>query len=111
MKTALIVMTTALAAACLVLLGLLVFQQRYHESREISRVFRELGHHRTTLYLDEIDVLDCPADFRQAYAVYVHDERNAGASMKAKTLALARLEHVAKKHGIIFAHDKEPVTR
>jgi hypothetical protein len=84
----------AICAVCFV-------QQKFHESAEIARVFRQVTHSRSTLHLDEIDVQDCPKDFRLAYANFVLEEKAPGMTLRKKYLALSKLED-ARPHDVIF---------
>lgn len=96
-----ITLATAIGSAYLVFHTM----QRQHDSAEICRVFRELGHARTIIYLDEIDVQDCPSDFRRAYATYVIEVREAGLFTSSKNLAFSKLQDAARSHGVIFTAD------
>jgi hypothetical protein len=82
------------------------FEQKQRDGAEICRVFRELGHARTIVYLDEIDVQDCPTDFRHAYETYVIEVRAAGAFKSSKELALVKLQDSARLHGVSFTPKK-----
>ena len=79
--------------------------QKQHESAEICRVFRELSHARTIIYLDEIDVQDCPADFQHAFSTYVLEVRAAGIFASSKRLAFSQLQEVARRHGVTFTSE------
>ncbi len=94
----------AVCSACLVFL----LTQKQHESAEICRVFRELNHARTVIYLDEIDVQDCPADFQRAYSTYVLEMRAAGIFASSKRLAFEKLKDAARMHGVTFAPRTRP---
>jgi hypothetical protein len=98
MKKKIIITVAALAMVCLAMF----IQQKQHESAEICRVFRELGHARTIIYLDEIDVQDCPVDFRRAYSDYVVEVRSAGIFTSSKKMAFAKLQDTARQHGVTF---------
>jgi hypothetical protein len=100
-KPLIVVVVMTVIAVCSVCLVMLLMQKQ-HESAEICRVFRELGHARTIIYLDEIDVQDCPADFQHAYSTYVLEVRAAGIFASSKRLAFAKLQDAARLHGVTF---------
>jgi hypothetical protein len=97
MKNILVSIIVALAIICV---GEVV-AARYHQSQAIARVFRELNHSKTTIYLDEIDVQDCPRDFQNAYANYVLEVRSEFLP-SSKRLSLGKLEHAASRYGVVF---------
>ena len=102
MKKKIIISVATLATVCLAIF----IQHKQHESAEICRVFRELGHARTIIYLDEIDVQDCPPDFRRAYSDYVMEVRSAGLFASSKKMAFARLQDTARSHGVTFTPER-----
>jgi hypothetical protein len=101
-KFIIVLVLVTVIAVCFVCLVISLMQKQY-ESAEICRVFRELGHARTIVYLDEIDVQDCPADFQRAYSTYVVEVRAAGIFTSSKKLALSNLQDAARLHGVTFA--------
>jgi hypothetical protein len=100
-KPLIVLVVTTVIAVCSVCLAVLLMQKQ-HESAEICRVFRELGHARTIIYLDEIDVQDCPADFQHAYSTYVLEVRAAGIFASSKRLAFSKLQDAARLYGVTF---------
>jgi hypothetical protein len=74
---------------------------RYHQSQAILRVFRDLNHSKTTIFLDEIDVRDCPQQFQTAYANYVLEVRSEFWP-SSKRLSLEKLQNAARPYGVVF---------
>jgi hypothetical protein len=78
-----------------------VVAHRYYQSHAILRVFRELNHSKTTIFLDEIDVRDCPREFQTAYANYVLEVRSEFWP-SSKRLSFEKLENAARPYGVVF---------
>jgi len=78
-----------------------VIAHRHHQSEAVLRVFRELNHSKTTVFLDEIDVQDCPREFQTAYANYVLEVRSEFWP-SSKRLSLEKLKNAAHPYGVAF---------
>jgi hypothetical protein len=74
---------------------------RYYQSQAILRVFRDLNRHRTKIFLDEIDVRDCPREFQAAYANYVLEVRSEFLP-SSQRLSLEKLQNAARPYGVVF---------